>query len=74
MAHFQPDPKEVRAWVERTCAEQGVPVGIDDMETLKIIAGIFADQRRENEEWELAVRQRSGAQRLPDQITTTICQ
>jgi hypothetical protein len=36
-----------------------VPVGIDDMPTLKMIAGIFADQRRENEVRKRAPRQRS---------------
>jgi hypothetical protein len=63
MPSYRPDPAEVRAWVERTCAEQGVPVGIEDPETIRFIAGIFIAQRRANEARARAARRRRGTGR-----------
>jgi hypothetical protein len=47
MAGYKVDPVALRAWLEETCAEAGVPVEIEDLETLKYIAGLFAQNREE---------------------------
>ncbi len=36
-----PDPSAVRRWVERTCAEQGVPVHVTDPRTLAKLWTLF---------------------------------
>ena len=35
-----------RAWVERTCAEQGVPVKISDPQTIAKVAELLAQGRQ----------------------------
>ena len=35
-----------RAWVERTCAEQGIPVKISDPQTIAKVAGLLAQGRQ----------------------------
>lgn len=47
MARYEVDREAVRAWVEETCAEQGLPVKIDDPATIKFVAGLILQQREE---------------------------
>jgi hypothetical protein len=35
-----------QAWVERTCAEQGVPVKVSDPQTIAKVAGLLAQGRQ----------------------------
>lgn len=48
----------VVAWVERTCAEQGLPVKVTDEATLARVATLFRDQTRQT------ISRRSGSKRL----------
>lgn len=34
------------AWVERTCADQNVPVKVSDPQTIAKVAGLFAQGRQ----------------------------
>jgi hypothetical protein len=38
-----------RAWVERTCKEQGIPVKISDPLTIQKVAAIFRSAREQRE-------------------------
>lgn len=39
---YVPDRAEVRAWLEESCAEQGIPVGLEDPDRLRTIADLLA--------------------------------
>jgi len=42
-------PGQVAAWVERTCAEQGVPVRVTDPETVRQVGVLLGARRRRGE-------------------------
>jgi hypothetical protein len=47
--HSGPEPDlaaRARAWVERTCAEQGIPVKVSDPATIASVAELLAQGRQ----------------------------
>jgi hypothetical protein len=40
------DAEAVRQWVERTCAEQGVNVAVDDEQTIRRLVALLSDSPR----------------------------
>gem|GEM_PF-3225265 len=57
MALRRPDPDGVQTWVERTCAEQGVPVKVTDLAIIAATAVLVRQTRQTG-------RRRSGSKRL----------